>query len=135
MSSTTNPTSGSPYALIGTTLMATDPVSNRVQATFAGTDPFTSAQIGINSMVLQFGSLPSTERQRLRTLRIFIDNFIYAAARIPGHPVVDQRSEPTDIHDRGKPHNKRARRTTAGLKPSEPHAVIGDGYGARPQRQ
>ncbi len=85
MSSTTNPTSGSPYALIGTTVVATDPVSNRVQATFAGTDPFTSAQSGINSMVLQFGSLPSTSTSAYGR-SVFIDNSIYAAAESPVTP-------------------------------------------------
>ena len=85
MTHTTNPTTGSPYVLSGNTIVLTDPVSNRVAATFTGTDPFTSASSGISSMVLQFGSLPTTITSNYGR-SAFIDNNNYAANESPVTP-------------------------------------------------
>src|SRR6202035_5624413 len=78
MTHTTNPTTGSPYVLGGGTVVQTDPVSTRVAATFGGTDPFTSAQSGINSVVISFGSLPSSITGNY-SRSTFIDNNNYRA--------------------------------------------------------
>jgi trimeric autotransporter adhesin len=85
MTHTTNPTTGSPYALSGGTIVQTDPVSNRVAATFTGADPFTAAQSGIHSMVLQFGSLPSASISAYGR-SVFIDNNNYSAMESPVTP-------------------------------------------------
>ena len=85
MTHTTNPTTGSPYVLSGNTMVQTDPASNRVAATFGGTDPFTSAQSGIRSMVLNFGSLP-TQITSNYSRSAFIDNNNYAAHESPVTP-------------------------------------------------
>jgi hypothetical protein len=84
MAHTASPTTGSPYVLTGGTAVQTDPASNRVAATFAGGDPFTSRQSGVNSMVLQFGSLPSSGRNYSRST--YIDNNNYAALESPLTP-------------------------------------------------
>jgi trimeric autotransporter adhesin len=73
---------GTPVALLGTTTIQTDPTSSRIAATFTGTDPFTAAQSGINSLVLQFGSLPS-QGQSSRSRSTFIDNNNFAALENP----------------------------------------------------
>jgi trimeric autotransporter adhesin len=65
------------YVLTGTASVQSDPTTSRVAATFAGADPFTSAQSGLASAVLQFGSLPSQGSNGARST--FIDNNIYAA--------------------------------------------------------
>ena len=72
------------YVLTGTTSVQTDPVSSRVAATFKGKDPFTSAQSDVNSMVLQFGSLPASGSNRSRST--FIDNNLYGALESPNTP-------------------------------------------------
>ncbi len=70
--------------LTGITSVQTDPVSSRVAATFTGTDPFTSAQSDVNSMVLQFGSLPASGSNCSRST--FIDNNLYGALESPNTP-------------------------------------------------
>jgi hypothetical protein len=85
MSHTTNPTTGSPYIITGGTVVQTDPVTSRVAATFSGTDPFTSGQSGISSMVLQFGSLPSSGGRNY-SRSIFVDNNNYSALESPLTP-------------------------------------------------
>jgi hypothetical protein len=68
--------STAPYVLTGSTSVQTFPSTNRVAATFTGTDPFTSSTSGLNGLTLQFGAL-STGVSDGRTA--FIDNNIYAA--------------------------------------------------------
>jgi hypothetical protein len=85
MTHTTTPTTGSPYVLFGTTAVVTDPVANRVAATFAGADPFTAAQSGISSMVLNFGSLSSQITANYNR-SAFIDNNNYVALESPVTP-------------------------------------------------
>jgi hypothetical protein len=69
------------YAVLGETFVQTDPVSSRVAATFVGTDPFTSAQSGLNAIELNFGSLPNSGGDFARST--FIDNNIFAALESP----------------------------------------------------
>jgi hypothetical protein len=85
MTHTTNPAAGSPYILTGGTFVQTDPATSRVAATFAGTDPFTSGQSGISSMVLQFGALPSTGARNY-SRSIFVDNNNFSALESPVTP-------------------------------------------------
>jgi trimeric autotransporter adhesin len=73
---------GTPVALNGATAIQTDPTSSRVAAVFSGSDPFTAAQSGINSLVLQFGSLPS-QGQSSRSRSAFIDNNNFGALENP----------------------------------------------------
>jgi hypothetical protein len=80
MTHTTNPTAGSPYVLTGTTAVQSTVSNNRIAATFAGSDPFTSAQSGITSMVLIFGDNTSGTNASRGT---YIDNNIYAATDSP----------------------------------------------------
>jgi hypothetical protein len=82
MTHSMNPIAGSPYILTGATSVQTDPASSRIAATFAGSDPFTAAQSGINSLVLSFGSLPAAG-QSSHTRSTFIDNNTYAALESP----------------------------------------------------
>jgi hypothetical protein len=76
---------GNPYVLTGATAVQTDPASDRVAATFAGTDPFTPSQSGITSMVLQFGSLPSSSPLNY-SRSVFVDNNTFAALESPITP-------------------------------------------------
>jgi trimeric autotransporter adhesin len=89
MMHSTSPATGSVYALGGTTLVQTDPATNRLAATFTGADPFTggtgAGKSGINSMVLQFGSLPTTDTRNYNR-SIYIDNNTYAADESPVTP-------------------------------------------------
>jgi len=73
-------TAGNPYALLGTTSVATTASNNRAQATFVATDPFTSSQSGINSLVLAFGSNTGGTNGSNGT---YINNNIYAATQSP----------------------------------------------------
>src|SRR5205823_4828564 len=70
------------YAIQGATGVATDATTNRVQATFAGFDPFTQTQSGINSMNIQFGGLAGPNRGR----DACIDDNIFAATESPTNP-------------------------------------------------
>jgi hypothetical protein len=76
------------YAITGTTTLQTDPVSSRLAATFAGTDPYVNngSNSGLQALTLNFGSLPSVGQglQGLNYARsTFIDNNIFAAAESP----------------------------------------------------
>jgi hypothetical protein len=78
MTHTTNPATGSPYVLAGAVSpLQSTTTNNRLTATFTGSDPFTSAQSGINSMVLNFGGLATGAGTFIRG--VYIDNNIYAA--------------------------------------------------------
>jgi hypothetical protein len=73
---------GAPYALFGANALATDATSNRVVAVFAGVDPFTSTTSGVQSMVINFGSLTGNNTAR----STFIDDATFAAAESPTIP-------------------------------------------------
>ena len=78
------PRPGNPYVLQGAVALATDATTNRVAATFAGTDPFTSTTSGINSAGINFGTVSG--RPFARTA--FIDDRVFGAAESP-----DSRSQ------------------------------------------
>ena len=69
------PRPGTPYAVQGATGVVTDATSNRVQASFAGFDPFTQTQSGINSVQIEFGGVAGLNRGR----STFIDDNTFAA--------------------------------------------------------
>ena len=85
MAFSASPTTGSPYILSGTTALQTDPASSRIAASFSGNDPFTAAQSGLNSLTLNFGSLPGQGTSSY-SRSTFIDNNTYAAAESPYTP-------------------------------------------------
>lgn len=70
------------YAVAGGTVVQTFPSDNRVVATFAGVDPFTQAQSGVNEVELQFG-VPNTPGVIGYGRSTYINNQIYAAAENP----------------------------------------------------
>ena len=81
MSHTANPNTGSPYVLTGAVAPLQSTLNNdRVAATFTGGDPFTSAQSGINSVVLNFGDVTAGTNSSRGT---YINNQIYAATDSP----------------------------------------------------
>lgn len=67
-------TVGSPYAVTGTTSVQTNAPSNRVAATFTGSDPF-----GSNTLTAEFGTVVSRPLARAT----FIDDTRYAALESP----------------------------------------------------
>jgi hypothetical protein len=78
------PRPGSPYVLAGNATLQTDAGNNRVAASFAGADPFTASTSGVNSAVINFGTV--TGRPFSRTA--FIDDRVFGAAESP-----DSRSQ------------------------------------------
>jgi hypothetical protein len=86
------PSTTSPYALDGTTAIATDAASNRLSATFSGSDPFTATTSGITSAILQFGGLTSTADG---SRSAFLDNNTFAAT--------DSQSVPSQINGQNLP--------------------------------
>jgi hypothetical protein len=78
------PRPGSPYVLAGNATLQTDAANNRVGASFAGNDPFTASTSGINSAVINFGTV--TGRPFSRTA--FIDDHVFGAVESP-----DNRSQ------------------------------------------
>jgi trimeric autotransporter adhesin len=75
-------TLGSPYPVIGTATVQTDAINNRVAATLSGSDPLTSQVSGINSLVINFGSVTGNNYAR----STFIDDNTFAAAESPSTP-------------------------------------------------
>jgi hypothetical protein len=73
---------GTSYALTGANVVATYPSDNRVFAGFAGYDPFTSTQSGLNSVLLYFGApgVPGVNGYGRST---YVNNQIYAATEDP----------------------------------------------------
>ncbi|HZT86401.1 MAG TPA: FecR domain-containing protein [Stellaceae bacterium] len=76
MTHTTNPATGSPYVISGTTTVGSVAASDRLSAVFSGSDPFTAAQSGLNNLVLSFGSTTSQTNGAFGT---YIDNNLYGA--------------------------------------------------------
>jgi len=74
------PSSGAPYALSGVNAMLTDAISNRVFATFVGTDPFTARYQRHSVTLINFGSASGSNLAR----STFIDDGNFAAAEKPG---------------------------------------------------
>ena len=70
------------YALQGVGVLQTDAANNRLQATFAATDPFTQNQSGIHNMTLAFGSLSGGNFSR----STFIDDTHFGAGESPSTP-------------------------------------------------
>jgi hypothetical protein len=70
---------GSPYPVTGSATIQTNAPNNRVAATLSGTDPLTSASSGVNSLVVNFGSVAGNGFAR----STFIDDRTFAAAESP----------------------------------------------------
>jgi hypothetical protein len=76
-------TPGNPYALFGSSSVITTANNFRSQATFVGTDPFTSSQSSINTLVLNFGAAPQNAAGIDASRGTYINNNIYAATDSP----------------------------------------------------
>jgi hypothetical protein len=109
------------YAIQGATGVATDATTNRVQATFAGFDPFTQTQSGINSMNIQFGGLAGPNRGR----DAFIDDNIFAATESPtNRSQINGTDLPLPPTENNGP--------TLGLVSSVPNTALANGLGVAP---
>jgi hypothetical protein len=68
------------YALFGITALQSTTSNNRLAAVFVGTDPFTSAQSGVSSISLAFGSTNGSDSAGFGT---YVNNTVYAALDSP----------------------------------------------------
>src|SRR5207248_11718411 len=62
---------GSPYVLQGATAVATNAVNNRVLGVFAGSDPFTPSQSGVNNMSIDRKSTRLNSSHRTISYAVF----------------------------------------------------------------
>jgi trimeric autotransporter adhesin len=70
------------YAVQGATAVLTDATTNRVGATFGGSDVFSPSTSGINSLAIQFGGITGLNRGR----DTFIDDNTFAATESVSNP-------------------------------------------------
>jgi hypothetical protein len=118
------PQSGLPpaYALQGATGVVTDATSNRVQASFAGFDPFTQTQSGINSVQIEFGGIAGPNRGR----GTFIDDNTFAATESATNP---SQVNGIPLPLAGQTQNNAP---TLGLVSSIPNTALANGLGVAP---
>jgi hypothetical protein len=73
---------GSPYPVTGSATVSTNATNNRVAATLTGSDPLTSSTSGVNSLVVNFGSVSGNGF----ACSAFINDHMFAAAEDPVTP-------------------------------------------------
>jgi hypothetical protein len=110
------------YALQGATGVVTDATSNRVQASFAGFDPFTQTQSGINSVQIEFGGIAGPNRGR----GTFVDDNTFAATESATTP---SQVNGTPLPLAGQTQNNAP---TLGLVSSIPNTALANGLGVAP---